>query len=82
MPANRPLVTAARPAKASLAKIPRILLRPDEAAAALGLSPRALHDLARLGIVPSLKLGKLRRFDPVRLSQWATEQSAKAAGDA
>ena len=75
----KPLVTAARPAKASLNRIPRILLKPDEAAAAMGLSPRALWKLTRDGAVPCVKLGKLVRYSPDALRRaFAAEEVADA----
>ena len=64
---SKPLVTIPRSAKASLAKLPRILLKPDEAAAAMGLSPRALFSLTRKGAVPCIRLGKLVRYSPSAL---------------
>ncbi len=52
----------------------RLAYRLDEAAKALGISPRWLYALARQGVVPCLKLGQGRRrvllFPRAALEQW------------
>ena len=40
----------------------RMVLTPDEAAHALGLRRSTLDDYARRGLLPSLKVGRHRRF--------------------
>jgi hypothetical protein len=45
----------------------RILLRPDEAAAALSISERTLRSLK----VPSVRIGRLRLYRPEQLAEWA-----------
>ena len=51
----------------STAPVPRLLLDPRQAAEALGLSERSLFSLTKNGEVPSLKLGRLRRYSLVEL---------------
>jgi excisionase family DNA binding protein len=43
-------------------KEPRLLITCAEAAAALGVSPRYLRTLTYQGVLPSVKLGRLRRI--------------------
>jgi len=54
--------------------IPKLLLRPPEAAEALGLSPRALWSLtAPRGPIPAVYLGRSVRYDPETLRRWIAE---------
>ena len=48
----------------------RLLLKPDEAAAALGISPRLLWTLTKDGKIPCLRLGRAVRYDPRDLRAW------------
>lgn len=50
--------------------VARILLRPDEAAAALAISERALRDLD----VPCVRIGRLRLYRPEGLAEWARQR--------
>ena len=48
----------------------RMAMTPDEAAQALGLRRSTLDDYARRGIVPSVKVGRHRRFLPDELQRF------------
>ena len=80
MTPRTPIVSAASSPRAALGRIPRLLLRPDEAAAACGLSPRALWQLTRDGAIPAVRLGKLVRYAPDVLRRAFAE--AADGGDA
>ena len=54
-----------------------LALRPREAAAALGISERKFWELANRGEVPSVKLGRARRFPVDALRAWLADQAAK-----
>ncbi len=52
-----------------------ILLTEDEARDALRLSPRELElAIVKLGL-PVVRVGRLRRFEPLKLRHWAREAS-------
>lgn len=53
----------------SLAPIPRLLLRPNEAALALGISSRLLWSRTRDGSIPCIRIGKAVRYDPRALAE-------------
>ena len=57
-----------------LAPIPRLLLRPPEAAAALGISARALWSETRIGRIPAIRIGKSVRYSPDALRAWIESQ--------
>ena len=44
--------------------IDRILLNASEAASRLGVSKSYMHTLVRTGVIPSFKVGKLRKIKP------------------
>ena len=44
--------------------IDRILLSVEEASSRLGLSKSYMHTLVRTGVIPSFKVGKLRKIKP------------------
>ena len=48
----------------------RLLLKPDEAAAALAISPRTLWGLTSNGELPCLRIGRAVRYDPRDLTCW------------
>ena len=53
----------------------RLLLRPDAAAAAMGISRSKLYELMAVGIVPSIKIGaRGRRIRPSAVERWLDEQ--------
>jgi excisionase family DNA binding protein len=53
-----------------VAEIPKLLLTPREAAAALCISERSLWSLTRSGTVPAVRIGRSVRYDPVALQAW------------
>ncbi len=56
--------------EASTAPVPRLLLDPRQAAAALNMSERSLWTLTKSGELPSLKLNRLRRYSIAELERW------------
>ncbi len=54
-------------------KLPERVLTVKEAAERLGLTQKALRRKLDKKQVPYLKLGKLVRFDPEKLMQWANK---------
>lgn len=63
-----------------MAAIPRLALRPAEAARALGIGERSLWALAAKGEIPFARLGSLRVFPVAVLEKWLAERAAEAAG--
>ena len=53
-----------------LAPISRLLLTPNEAAAALRISPRLLWSKTKLGEIPCVRIGKAVRYAPSALQEW------------
>lgn len=53
-----------------LTPIPRLLLRPAEAALALGISARLLWSKSQQGEIPVIRIGKAVRYSPVALQEW------------
>jgi len=54
----------------------KILLKPAEAAEALGISPRHLVTLTQRGDIPVVRAGRLLRFRPEDLVAWAERTAA------
>jgi excisionase family DNA binding protein len=52
-----------------------LLIATNEAAVALGISPRLLRQLESRGQIPSCRIGRLVRYSPDALSDWVREQS-------
>lgn len=67
---SSPLSVPRTPPRLRTTRLPRLLWSLDEAGVALGLSPRFLTALAAAGDVPNIKIGSLRKFDPVKLAEW------------
>jgi excisionase family DNA binding protein len=59
----------------------RIVLDPDEAAAALGVSVRTLRDWTAAGWVPSIKRGSIRLYSVDALRDWARQASRYGEGE-
>lgn len=61
----------------------RLLLKPDEAAAALGISPRSLWGLMNSGEIPSVKIGRSVRYPVADLVRWIEDRktTAQPAGE-
>ena len=53
-----------------LAPIPRLSLRLPEAAEAIGISERLLHDWEKQGIIPSVRIGGVVLFSVDQLREW------------
>jgi len=63
--------------------VPRLALRPREAAIALGISERALWKLTAEGVIPVVKIGRSKLYPVAGLRQWLAEraEAAPAGGD-
>ncbi len=59
----------------------RLLLKPDQAAAALAISPRLLWTLNKSGELPSLRIGRAVRYDPRDLVAWIDRQKSETSQD-
>jgi excisionase family DNA binding protein len=53
-------------------------LKAKELAALLGLGRAAVYSQAQAGIIPSLRLGKMVRFDPHRIAEWLRKREVAA----
>lgn len=53
-----------------LTPVPRLLLRPAEAALALGISCRLLWSLTRDGTIPAIRLRRAVRYSPNALQKF------------
>jgi excisionase family DNA binding protein len=54
-----------------------LLLNVDEAAHLLGLKAKTVYEYSAAGIIPSVKVGRLRRFRRAELEAWANAQGAQ-----
>ena len=54
--------------------VPRLLLRPSEAAESLGISERTLWSLTDDGTIPCVRLGRSVRYDVEVLRAWVAKQ--------
>jgi excisionase family DNA binding protein len=52
-----------------------LVLRPKEAAVCLRLSLRTLRRLTAQGVIPSIKVGRLRLFPRAALEAWLAERA-------
>jgi len=68
--------SASQPQK--LDSVSQRLLTPDEVAVLLGIERLQVIRLARVGKIPSIKLGKVWRFRPTTIDAWLVEQEGKA----
>jgi excisionase family DNA binding protein len=50
--------------------ISRLLMKPREASAALGISERTLWDLTHQNVIPHVRIGRAVRYDPADLRAW------------
>lgn len=53
----------------------RLLLRPAEAAAALGISRSKTYELLAAGVIPSIRVGSSVRVPVEALQEWITQQA-------
>ena len=58
----------------------RLLLRPMEAARALGISRSKVYDLLARGVIPSLRLDGSIRVPAIQLQAWIDAQLRDQAG--
>ena len=54
----------------------RLLLRPEEAAEAIGVSRAKFYELMALGVIRSIKVGRSRRVPVAELNAWVTAELA------
>lgn len=59
----------------------RVLLRPEEAAAALGIGRSRMYELLRSREIPSVAVGRSRRVPADALRRWANELLAAQAAE-
>lgn len=55
----------------------RLLLRPTEAAEAIGVSRSSVYELIAAGRIPSVKVGNCVRVPVVALQEWIDQQLAE-----
>ena len=46
----------------------------------LGLKPRDVAEMARLGLIPSVRLGRRLRFDPDQVERWIADGGQQFEG--
>lgn len=59
---------------------PRLLLRPEEGADALGVSRARIYELIAEGRIRSIKIGRSRRIPVAELNAWIGRELAAQAG--
>lgn len=59
------------------AGLPRLALRPKEAAKALGIGERLLWTMTNTGEIPSVKLGRAVVYPIADLERWLSQQADK-----
>ncbi len=64
---------------APVPELPRLALRPKEAAKALGIGERLLWSMTNQGLIPHLRLGKAIVYPVAELERWLAERAAKGA---
>jgi len=52
----------------------RLLLRPQDAANAMAISPRLLWTFTKNGAIPCVRIGRSVRYDPQDLAHWIKQQ--------
>ena len=62
--------------KNELNPFPTLLLKPEDAAKALAISPRKLWAMTASGEIPHLRLGGSIRYSPDCLQQWISNQNS------
>lgn len=58
----------------------RNLITAKDVAAVLNVSESRAYELARLGILPSIRLGRQVRFDPLAIESWVAAGGRALAG--
>ena len=59
---------------------PPLLLRAEQAAKALAISPRLLWTLTNDGTIPCVRIGRTVRYDPNDLTAWIKRQKQRSGG--
>ena len=67
------------PADETRPDVPRLALRPSEAAKALGIGVRLLWELTNAGDVPHLKIGRCTVYPVAALKDWLAERAGRGA---
>lgn len=52
----------------------RLLLKPVEAANALGVSRAKVYELISMGVIPSVRIGGVLRVPAIQLQAWVASQ--------
>lgn len=60
--------------------VERMLLKPAEAAEALGIGRTKLYSLLKAGVLPSVKVGASLRVPVQGLKAWTEDQTNRTAG--
>lgn len=55
-------------------ELPRLLLRPGEAAEVLGIGRSRMYEIIAAGLIPCVRIGKTVRVPAEALRQWISEQ--------
>lgn len=58
-------------------ELPRLALRPKDAAKALGIGQRLLWSLTNQGVIPHVKVGRATLYPVDLLRDWLVKQAAK-----
>ncbi len=58
----------------------KLLLTPKQAADSLSISPRTLWTLANSGLIPTVRVGRSVRYDPIDLRRWIESRKNGGAG--
>jgi hypothetical protein len=74
MRSNQPVPPALRPP--ATPDIPRLALRPDEAAASLGICSKTLRELP--GGPPTVSIGRIKLYRVASLDAWLATQERRA----
>jgi excisionase family DNA binding protein len=76
---TRPAVHHNQPEEGTMSTTPinpePLLLNVDEAAHLLGLKPKTVYEYSAAGLIPSVKVGRLRRFSRAQLEAWVAAQT-------
>lgn len=59
----------------------RLLLRPAEAAIALGISRARVYELVAQRVIPSIRIGSAIRVPAIQLQAWVERQTREAEGE-
>jgi len=57
------------------AEAPKLLVDQREAARLLSVCPMTIYRLAKTGQIPSVRVGRITRYSPADLAEWAAKNS-------